>query len=378
MPRKHPDKITVPGTPPIIVTIVRRSEGKDHASTGNWFYVFYWKGQRHRGKTGTDNKATAFAIATVKAQEAMRSAPLHGAHMTLSHAVDQSVATRWPGADYTNRSFNAKNRLYKFVKSAGHVSLATLTPESATHLVQKYLDEMRAQKKAPETINTDRRHISGLFSWLRIRKMVSWPINPAAKHLLTVPVVPRKISAPLTDAEVSAAIMAARTNEAFPALILCLSGFRPCGTQRVLWSHIDLKQQRATVSEKSRARTIPLSDWAIGELKTWKASRKPADTDFVFYGCQAVLYRCMAKIRKARGCSKVSLQALRRACEYKLWKEGISPQLAARILGHSVQTAARHYVDLETMDAKPAVNVLNFAPQPHKQPHRKTTKHASA
>lgn len=378
MPRKHPDKITVPGTPPVVVTLVRRSEGKDHASTGNWFFVFYWKGERCRGTTGSADKATAFAIAAAEARKAMTGSPAEGAHMTLAQAVDQSVATRWPGANYTNRSYNAKNRLKKFVTSAGTIQLATLSPEGATRILQRYLDQMLSEGRAPETINTDRRHVSGFFTWLRIRKLVSWPINPAAKHLLNVPVVPRKISAPLTDAEVSAALQAARPKAVFPALVLCLSGFRPCGTQRVLWSDIDLKHQRATVMEKSRTRTIPLSDWATSELKTWKAKNAPTDTDQVFDNCQAVLYRAMGRIRKAKGCARVSLQALRRACEYRLWEEGVSPQLSARILGHSVQTAARHYVDLETMDAKPAVNVLNFAPRPHKRPHEKASKHATA
>ena len=58
--------------------------------------------------------------------------------------------------------------------------------------------------------------------------------------------------------------------------------------------------------------------------------------------------------------AEVTLQALRRTCEERLWKAGVSPQLAALILNHRVSTAERHYVDLRTLNATDAVQHLEW------------------
>jgi hypothetical protein len=70
----------------------------------------------------------------------------------------------------------------------------------------------------------------------------------------------------------------------------------------------------------------------------------------------------MGKVKRAPGCAHVTLQGLRRTFLHRLFEKDVSPQLAAKLAGNSVQTIQKHYVNMETMDARHVVNVLDFAP----------------
>jgi len=254
----------------------------------------------------------------------------------------------------------------------------------ARSLVQKFIDQRKRDGVSAQTIHNDRVVIHGLYAWLMQRELVAWNENPAhtskKQKKLDTPVVEHRISTPLTADEARGVVEAARENSAFPSIVLCLSGLRPRGTSRVRWSDVDLFKRTITTFEKSKGRTIPLSLWAVKELAAWKATRPPASEDDLIVSSHSWLYKWMHKITKAH--PGVTLQALRRAFLRKLYEDGVSPQLAAKLAGNSVTTIAKHYVSLETLDAHAVVDTLDFghpqATPPQKPPQKNQTKVASA
>lgn len=403
MPRKHPDKVTVPGNPPIVVTLVRRSLGKDNADTGNWFYRFWWKGTCHRGTTESEDKATAFAVATAEARDAMQSSPMRCAAMSLKAAIELMLKTRWPEVVYPapslpqprvngifarqegkstkrdtslwyeNRSYATyRQNLMQFARHAGEdTTITTMSVDGATKLVQAFLDSKRHLKAT--TIYVLQRHLSTFHNFLRRRKFVSWMTNPATMDSLDMPQRVVGIKEPLTDAEIAAALKGAWSKEFFPHIVLVLSGMRFAGTTRTDWSDIDLQRRTVAVTEKNKRRTILLSAWAVEQLKRWK--EKNPDHEFRHTW---QMYKIAHRVSKLPGCERVNFQALRRAFLFRLYQNNVSPQMAAQLAGNSVATISKHYVDVSTLNATAAVNTIDFSRPAHGPTHKDGSNAASA
>ena len=381
------------------VTLTRRRVG------GNLHYNFWINGEPYRNtcKTPVEREARSKARAAVLAAAGARSGTL-----TLKQAIADCLATRFPidvkrkdqpkvkgvSSESSETYLDAKGRLQAFETFSGaDTCLDALDLDGAINLVQRFVDHRRktilikkvelANGKIEEqqreisgrTIKGDQLVLSRFFAWLIKRRnesgqrVVPFKANPADAELLDMPAVETRVKPHLTDIEIDALIAAGKSSQLWPVIVLCLSGFRPKGACRQTWERLELDQAEpdALVKEKGDERQIPLSPWSAGELLAWKSARDASGRIWPMHHDTA--HDEMAKIRKAGGLSKnTTLQACRRTTEYKLYKDGVSPQLAAKIMGHSVQTAERHYVRFHMLNARGAVQGLNFSATPAQKP----------
>ena len=392
MAKRDPNKFEVKGNPSIWVTILRHGREGDHDKDARWHYVFYYNGKRHRGSTGKIEHADAIVFAHAEAEKVRDFKPHPAGGLTLSAAIAKSLATRWPveqakddaGETVSNESYSdAKGRLTAFSESTGETSLSSLDFDGFTHMVQAYLDKRRAAEMSGRTIKNDQLVISAFFSWLMKAKdehgkrlVPQLKSNPAQKDLLTLPPAESVKLPDLNDVERKALIKAARGTELWPVVVLCLgAGFRPKGACVSPWSKFDLERGTFTVMEKNVERVVPLSDWTWKELKTWTASHSidtASQTVWPYHHDTA--HDQLAKLRTKHGLSaRTTLQALRRTADTLLYAAGVNPQEAAGIMGHTIQTAERHYVRAMATD-RVKVQALDFTEKDSAQPHKKPRK----
>lgn len=335
--------------------------------SGVWHYDFCYKTDhsrpfslkedRHRNSTHTSDLKQA-KVYTERAIEAVLCAG--SIELTLSGAITRYLEDRWPPHVRPNNStyHDVKPRLGSFQILHGDKLIST-APKEVSQIVQAWLDERKLEGKSATTLNNDQRCVSRMFSWLSIRNLVNWPYNPAQRARLDVPKPDVKVKPPIDEGDVDKLMQAAKDHKIFPVLVLMQSGFRGVGSSQVKWSDIRLtaKPSVDVPIEKERTRTIPLSAWATRLLKAWR--KKHPDDFFVYpFG----LSQCQHDLMELRIAHQlpaaITLQSLRRLTYRRLYEAGVSPQLAAKIMGSSVPVAMKHYVDLETLNAHEAVKAL--------------------
>jgi integrase len=170
-----------------------------------------------------------------------------------------------------------------------------------------------------------------------------------------MPPIVHRIPAPASAQDVTRLLNAARGSPLLPVLVLVLSGLRPRGALRLRWQDVDLKQRQVRSFEKGRERLIPLGPWAVAQLKPLVAEGPlwPFSHD--------TAHDVLRALREARGLpGTLTLQSLRRAATARLYAAGVPPQQAARLQGHSVATAERHYVEIASLEARGAAAKLDF------------------
>lgn len=275
----------------------------------------------------------------------------------LQDVIQKSIDMRWPECKRVNNKsyIDAKSRLKMFADYIGD-ALAALTFEDASELLQGYLDKRRAAGVSDTTVNNERRVLSATFSWLIRARLVTFRANPAFSTNVFCPAPRVRCKRPLTAVEITQLIAATKESEIYPYIVLCMgAGLRPIGSSRVKRDDLDLNGRTLVVYEKKRERVVPLSQWVVNELTVWLATRKWPSMHF-----SNISHR-LAEIRVLTGLSShVTMQALRRTFIKKLFDAGVAPQMAASIAGNSLEVIVKHYVQLETMNAKSVVDLLNF------------------
>jgi integrase len=152
----------------------------------------------------------------------------------------------------------------------------------------------------------------------------------------------------------------------YPVIVLMCSGLRTVGCTRLQWKDLELNGQKPLVRvplEKGLKRTVPLSQWAAEKLAAWKLKHPPKSDHFRVYPGDS--NNAGRDLRTLRGTNnKLTFGAMRRMASTRLYQAGVTPQLAAKIMGHSVRVALQHYVQMEAMNAHAAVQALDYATQP--------------
>lgn len=269
-----------------------------------------------------------------------------------------SLDVRWPDAQIRaqNRYYlDSRWRLLSFCDWRT-VALNGLTLQKAAQIVQEYLDYRRSQGYSPISIDNDRRNLSAAFAWARSRGLLPFNGNPCSYALLHTPPVTVRCKPPVTDAELDAMIVRCRISPIHPQFLLCLTvGMRPIGACRVRAGDVNLQTRTVAVTEKRRERIVPLSDFCCQELTQWLTQ-----WDWAAWSESNVM-RHFRRIRLAAGLpAHVTLQGLRRTFLKKCLEADIPAQKAAALAGNSIQTIQRHYVQLSTLNARDAVDKLQF------------------
>jgi len=331
---------------------------------GPWHYYFHARGARFRESAHTDDLATAkatteraiFAALQTEARAASQSS-------TLQSLIDATLQARWPALPPAGKKprgyLDAKERLNAFAAWAGTgFKLTALSCEDAAARINGYLDARRKAGMGDQTRKNDRAVLHRFCSWLMERRYAQWPANPCARQFVPAPRVKRSPKPAAVKDAVQALMVAARGHRLYPALVLMQSGFRPAGIPRVRWDDLEFGAvPRVRVTEKSQTRHIPLSPWAARELKAWRAAHP--ETAKVWPLAETMLHRDLQRLRERERIPAVTHGALRRLTYTRLYQAGVSPQLAAKIMGNSVAVAIRHYVDVDALDASRAVESLS-------------------
>src|SRR5262249_23321532 len=129
--------------------------------------------------------------------------------------------------------------------------------------------------------------------------------------------------------------------------LLLLTGQRRGELVRSLWSDIDFKARTWTVrdeiSKSGRGHVLPLSEWAVDELRKLKnmAGRSawilpapdpngPVDAKLLTRG----VAKCLKRFKEV-GIAAFTLHDLRRTCRTGLGRLKIPPHIAERVLNHA-------------------------------------------
>lgn len=339
-------------------------------------YARFWlDGKPHNPSTGQHVEREA-RVQARKLVERIAARTNHGVIQPINDVVENYLLVRWPNVKPGNSSYlGAKGRLNRFAAwciENGLDDWHVLPLVEATAGIQKFIDHRRKSVGA-ETLKSDRVVISALCSYLIKRNLTTWPANPAAANRIESPRVVRTIKAPLAKEAIEDFLTAIYKHPLHPVCVLILSGMRPKAALVDLhWKDIDLENGRVITTEKGRPRQLPLTEWAVTELKRFVADPKTR----VWTNSKRKGFSHCEALAIANSTPEISLQALRRAFIFRLWQMGVSPQLASRLAGNTVETAMRHYADSSLLDAGPALAKLdwmNVEDKKVKQDHTKTT-----
>jgi integrase len=163
----------------------------------------------------------------------------------------------------------------------------------------------------------------------------------------------------LSDAELQAYFADPLACTRYPRLshvinVLLLSGQRRGELAQARWSHIDFDAKTWMIPDENaktgRGHVVPLSDWAVAELKALK--REAEHSPWVLPGSNSghidpkqltrSLAKCLDRFKK-RGIANFVLHDLRRTCRTGMGRLRIEPHIAERVLNHTQGRIAETY-----------------------------------
>ncbi len=297
--------------------------------------------------------------------------------LSIEKAIADCLLDRWPRLEAKARAEEKKEewggelsdddkrkhshwsvsrlQLAKFREFCGKdTNIRSLSFESATQLVQQFIDARTEKDASPQTIIDEQRIVSRFFAWLikkRKETRISWVANPAFKQFLEVPKVNRVPKKPVSQDQLKTLIEKAKATDVWPAVLLCLqTGLRPIGTTRIRWSDVDFDTGKITVTEKNRTRNVPLSKWVLSELAAWRLSHAG---EYLVNCHKNTLHDTVKRIRERNKLApEVTLQGCRRTFISMCLDKGLASELVASIAGNSVAVIEKHYKDLRTLNAE--------------------------
>jgi integrase len=312
---------------------------------GRWHLRFSWRGRRIRLATGHTDVGPARAWAHRRIEQEC-GPQITGQAQALANCIEAFLAGG--GGDR-----NRKYPLQRFAKANPALNLRDFAAVSAATRV--YFQGRAGL--SPTSRDNERRALHRFFAWLGEARGVAYPANPAARTALRLPTEVRAPRPPAAEEDLDRLLAGAREHRLYPVLILLCSGLRPAGACRAVWEDIDWTARLIRVAEKRRERHVPLSTWATAALRPLRG-RGP-----VWPYCRVIAHRDLAALRRALGLPPgLTLQAIRRATYTRLYRAGVDPGRAARIMGSSVAIVLRHYVDLDAVSAHDAAEVLSRGP----------------
>jgi len=308
----------------------------------------------HGKQIERSTKTNNIQLARIKAKQIANDLSSHAQStgtLAMHSAIDWYLETEWP-----NKIDHAKKYhqiLTDFKTNTENLDLTTCGATKATEIIQNYLDQ-RALKKSIQSINTlhrDQRHISAFFGWINKRKKL-WIHNPALKQYLTLKPAKTSADKPIEIEVLNKFLIRAEDYEIFPTILLCLNGLRAKGAVKIKWQDIDFKRGLVKTLEKRVERFVPLSPYVQAKLEAFRP--KPATGPLWPYNYYTA-HDELKLIREEYSLpDSLTFNRIRATGEWMMYEQGVPPQKAAKMLGHTVQTATRHYINLESLSAHDA------------------------
>lgn len=244
---------------------------------------------------------------------------------------------------------------------ADRLSESPIASVLLTRLDRAALDRhIRGWTGARSTLRSDLITLRAAWTWARERDLV--PDRELPRVTVTVRPDDAVTSRYTPTAEEVARVLhhlrAARTRPkgwAWRAVYLLWStGCRPGEVATLSWDQVGLEAKRIEVVGKTGRRAVPLHPDTATEvarwprLNEWVTGSRPANI-------LGHLHRHVERACAKAECERWSLYGLRRAAVMRLYRAGQDPSVAASVLGHSPQTAMRHYRQISDEDLAAAV-----------------------
>jgi len=278
--------------------------------------------------------------------------------VTLHALIQLYIDTKWPADQRINcKAYVENSHLLKaFMFITDDYNVEELLFDQAVDLVQVFVEYRQLKGLAASSIDNGRRALSAFFTWSGRKRLLPFGGNPAHRKNINMPALVTRCRRPVGQLDLVRLLALARETSIYPHILLCIAvGLRRVGASRVRSEHIDLEERTLIVFEKRRERIVPLSEWFVRELKAY-LERQP----WQYFHPDTIGHR-FQELRDAAGLpSHVTLQALRRTFLKKLFDAGVAPQLAASLAGNSIEVIQKHYVELETLNARSVVDVIRF------------------
>lgn len=244
-------------------------------------------------------------------------------------------------------------------------------------------DHLGGESIGPVNYNMRRRFVSAFIEWMRSEGYV--PENPCARfrsrkepgRVVSVKpdVIQRLLDTPRKD---SFAGVRDRT-----MMILSLdTGIRPQEIRKLMLADVDLEEGciriRPEVAKTKEARTLPLSDISLAEIRKYLSIRPPEWSKSPLFPTEtgtpmmaSTITGMMTRYRNIAGIEKFPWYALRHTFATTMIRSGASLDSVRQILGHANFSIVNTYLHLTNEDVKREHDahspLLSLLPQPTKR-----------
>ena len=196
----------------------------------------------------------------------------------------------------------------------------------------------RLQTAAPRTVEGELIALRAAWRWAREAGHVENRELPVVR----LKSVTRRETPPPSQATIQAALAHLSGWRRLAVLLLEGTGCRRGEIATLTWSRVNLERREIRVIGKTGARLVPISSFLAAELEGC-----PRQGDRVFPQVMRNLPREIGKACKAAGVPHFSPQGLRKVAVGRLLRSGVDLATEAKLLGHSIQTAFKHYYEAD-------------------------------
>lgn len=282
---------------------------------------------------------------------------------------------------------DAKSHLNWILDTTGAVRLSDLGLDA----VERALATLQVRGLSARTVNHHGGSVRAFLSWaMKSGKLDSNPLRYLPRQAESID--RRRERRAISDKEVLRLIAVARANGRLTWYMLALfAGLRLSELRKLTWGDVNLPKGVLTIGmgKAKRLDEVPLHADLAAEL----ARVRPADatsTTKVFRTAVTNATRrrdfANAEIQEVDEDGRhADLHSLRSTLGTRLARQGVTPQVAQRIMRHSdYRTTVKHYVRLELSDTAaavrglPSINEPQPSPQQYPQQSLRETAHFSA
>lgn len=330
------------------------------------------RGERQRRSTGTDDYERAKAILERRADDVVLARAGFvdqedldekeaGEAQLSKHVADYLRSCRRRGGKSHN-SQKAK-RLQSFVEFTGDALLRCVTPCD----LEKWMQSLDDRELSARTVNSYRQDVVAFANWCvsvgRLRRNRFEKIAKFRESARTK----RRDRRALRDDEVERLLQAGgESGRRLWYALAVMAGLRLGEIRRLMWGDIDLDGAVLVVREGKNGHDdeVPLHPELVRELR----AVRPLGARSVDPVCARNLNQRqrVRDFERARILSPdergrvADFHALRTTFATRLAREGVSPQLAQRLLRHAdIGTTMKYYTRLETEDAARALSEVS-------------------
>lgn len=214
----------------------------------------------------------------------------------------------------------------------------------------------RLQKAAPATVQGEFVALRAAWGWAR----KAGHIENVELPRVPLKVVPRRETPPPKRAAIVAASMHLTGWVLLAVQLLEGTGCRLGEITGLTWDRVDLEREQIRVTGKTGPRIVPLPPSLVAILA---AIPKGEGRIFTTSRPGVRIHAVLTRACKTAGVPHFSPQGLRKAAVIRLIRGGVDLATEAKMMGHSIETAFKHYYELDEEIRRDAVRSAGLGEQ---------------